>query len=308
MAEKIDGGSGSGLPNQKDDSEYPNYNPTEARKLLDGTLEQRIINYAEIKYGIGKEVAKELREGNYREAGKDPFEVLDKICGHDEGEYWGDETQKSIDDTVKPGMLKVAAKGTLNLVNKTRWYYPLVGALPAKYQEMIAKKLGDDPKYYVISNAVVEGTAVTASLAYYFSAAIHPLITTFASGSFYAISAFFRIDFGLRFSKQELGKEEYFGSPILLPFFIPLYLFKVGKVLTNAIKESYQSAFQEEQQKLLPAPKKKKRKKKRIEEQPEIVLTSDGERFENPEEIKNRLGKPIVNWPLVLRDSQKEDK
>ncbi len=49
---------------------------------------------------------------------------------------------ESIDDVVeyKPSKLRVALKGTANLINKTRWYYPFVGMLPGKYQERIARR------------------------------------------------------------------------------------------------------------------------------------------------------------------------
>lgn len=70
--------------------ENSNYDSEKARKLLDGTLEQRIIQYAEIYHGKGKEVAAELSKGNYREQGKDSREVLDRICGYEEAEYWGE--------------------------------------------------------------------------------------------------------------------------------------------------------------------------------------------------------------------------
>ena len=122
------------------------YNPDEARKILEGSLEQRVIAYAELKYGKGKEVAAQLSKGNYRENSEDPILTLDKVCGPEivDAEF------ESIDDKVadyqpKPSKLKVAAKGTLNLAKKMhlhQWYYPLVGALPGKYQEKIAKKLG----------------------------------------------------------------------------------------------------------------------------------------------------------------------
>ena len=133
------------------------YNPNEARKILEGSLEQRVIAYAELKYGKGKDVAAKLSKGItiYRERHEDPLQTLDRVCGKPE---IIDAEFESIDDVVeyqsKPSMLKVAAKGTLNLAKKAHlnhWYYPLVGALPAKYQEKIAERLGERTLYIIRS-------------------------------------------------------------------------------------------------------------------------------------------------------------
>lgn len=274
-------------PPERISVENSNYNSEKARKLLGGTLEQRIIQYAEINYSKGKEVAAELSKGNYREQGKDPFEVLDRICGYDEGEYWGEETPKSIDDTVKPSLLKVAVKGTINLLNKTRWYYPLVGALPGKYQKKIAEKLGDNPSYYTVSNMGAELVGAT-TLAY------------LATGQSAAGAAFFVVSlltYSFIRSAVMFSGYKSSGSVIAtLPYYVTLYsilavkaapqaIASAGKAVKNAVIDSY-SSVGKEQQKLLAAPKKRRhKKKKRIEEQkqPEIVMTIDGERFVYPE-------------------------
>lgn len=283
--------------------ENSNYDPAKARKLLDGTLEQRIINYAEINYGRGKEIAAELSKGNYRERGKDPFDVLDTICGHEEGEYWGEETPKSIDEVVKPSMLKVAAKGTLNLVNKTRWYYPILGALPGKYQEKIAEKFGDNQKHYTLSNMAVElvGSAALGYLAF----------------GHLAYSAFFAIYSLMHSLIRDIArttyKERAAGSVLCtLPFYATLYSILAVKAVKDAVIDSYSSVYKDQRAsdvhnqppKDLEVPKRIETPA-RIEEQPEIVMTDEGERFKNPEETRGLTGNPIVNWTLVRRDSKK---
>ena len=224
------------------------YNPDEARRLLEGTLEERVVNYAELKYGKGEKVKEALHKGEYRSNAVNPLDVLDRVCSGS-GLIDAEFTETSIDTIVqkeqKPSMLKVAVKGTLNLVNKTCWYYPLVGALPAKYQEKVARKLADNSDYYTIYNMVAE--LVGASALGYSVAGI--LGVVFGS-TISVVHSCWRLNLSTSSKGCTAG-----NALITLPMYATLYSIV-------AVKESYTSALQQEQQKLLPPPAKKKREKK----------------------------------------------
>ncbi len=223
-----------------------NYDPKEARKLLEGDLEQRVIAYAEMKHGKGKEVAAEFKTDNYRERpNRYPFDVLDSVCG--KPEVLEAEVVGSIDDVVKepkPSMLKVAAKGTLNLVNKTCWYYPLVGMLPGKYQERIAKKFGDNPNYYTLSNSIPTMVGAIATWVALFGAG--------PGSSFFVYSGLALCGYEtIRMTASIMGKKPTGNILAMIPTYIALYSFLAVKAAPKAVKEAYVSAFKEEQQKLL---------------------------------------------------------
>jgi len=285
------------------------YNPKEARQLLEGSLEQRVVNYAEIKHGKGEEVKAELSRGNYRENHEDPLNVLDRICG--ESKIVDAEFTESIDGVVenyqaKPSMLKVAGSTAKDLVNKSCWYYPLVGVLPGKAQTWVAEKLNDDPVSYTKANMAAE-TILTPFVAGYiaFQYSQNPMVAFVTSMFATLLSPIFNYGIRRDLTKEDpdaYSSEKYknpVGSALLC---VPLYLtaaviaapfaglyygYKgLGKV-KDAVKDSWQSALQEEQQKqqkrLLPPSEQK-----RVEQpQYEIVMTPDGEKFE---ERRPRIG------------------
>src|SRR3989344_2236946 len=105
------------------------YNRKEARRILEGSLEDRTINYAQQIYGKGDEVAAALSKGNYRQGSKDPFEVLDQVCGKPEvleaevvdvkaGKYLVSH-EMGLEEVVKyepkSSKLEVGWQGSLNL-------------------------------------------------------------------------------------------------------------------------------------------------------------------------------------------------
>ncbi|MEK6904893.1 MAG: hypothetical protein AABX24_00680 [Nanoarchaeota archaeon] len=216
------------------------YNPKEAHEILDGSLEKRIVAYARIKHGKGEEVAAELSNGNYREVHKDSFDVLERVCNPSEAE--------SIDNVVnhnyQPSALKVALKGTANLINKTCWYYPLVGMLPGKYQEKIAEKLGDNPLHYIYSNSVLEGIVAGVAAA----VLVRPyldldktVIGTITVGSLIALS-WGASNLMVRCVLAAKG-ESPVGSPLVcLPYYAALYSIAAVKVISKGVKDSYSSA------------------------------------------------------------------
>lgn len=220
-------------PKKKSNLSSTGYNSEEAREILDGSLEKRIVAYARIKHGKGEEVAAELSNGNYREGHKDPFEVLEKVCNPSEAE--------SIDDTVNnnysPSAFKVALKGTANLINKTRWYYPLVGMLPGKYQEKIAERLGDNPFHYTVSSCVLEGIVAgvaTTLLRYNLDKGIGEAI---AAGGVVTI-----LGGGLNILVKYVigeGAECPVGS---LLTGVPFYAIAAVKAIAKGVKDSYSSA------------------------------------------------------------------
>lgn len=255
----------------------------------------------------GREKEFRAKTENYR--GNYTGENLCRILDETFVEYWGEESPKSIDQVVepKPSMLKVAAKGTYGLARQCGTfvgkgiYYSLIGILPGDAQEKIAQKLNDNPFHYTAASMVSESGIV--ALGIYLGQHGYTFIgqTLILAGSLGVIVKGFASLYKLDHPNESLAV----GSPLLtFPMYTALVSFYAVRAVGKWMKTHYERALQEEQQKLLPAPKEKKR----IEEpkQPELVLTPDGERFETPEEIKNRLGNPIVNWPLVLRDTKKK--
>ncbi len=134
------------------------YDPKEARKEIFKPLEERVIDYAS-KFNKASEVAQKLKH-DYRTNAKDPLSVLDEVCGEQPVE------EKAIVKSKRPAyrtiadVVAVAGVGTLELIHKTRWYYPLLGALPGKYQEKIADKRKEKAVYYIISSAILESAAL----------------------------------------------------------------------------------------------------------------------------------------------------
>lgn len=245
------------------------YDPNEARRILEGSLEQRVIAYAELKYGKGKEIAAELCHEDYRKAYKDPIQTLDKICGKLE---IVDAEFQSIDDVVKhqpkPSKLKVAAKGTLNLVKKTHiqhWYYPFVGMLPAKYQQKIAEKLGDNPLAYTLSNIIAE-IPIMAGTGMYLGGVPGTILGASVAGVISLIRA------GWLSEADSIieGKKIFFPNCswiIGLPFYATLYsllaveaaykgIKSAGAAVKNGVIDSYSSAQKELEQKNLETVKK----------------------------------------------------
>lgn len=259
------------------------YNPDEARKVLEGSLEQRIIAYADLKCGKGAEVAAELRKGNYRENHEDPIQTLDKVCGKPE---IIDAEFESIDGVVeyqpKPSMLKVALKGTGNLINKTRWYYPLVGALPGKYQQKIAQRRGEnDARKYTIANGGLEAIASVSGF-------IATLITFTGTG--YS-SVILPVSLGLGsfvyflYSVARIIDKETDGSPLTtIPFYLTLGTILAGKKVVGAVKDSYYSVYQNEEKRIEAEKNLRIEEQKRIEEQ-NTYLAEEQDAGMNPEEM-----------------------
>ncbi len=218
------------------------YDPNEARKILDGTLEERIINYAQIKYGKGKEVAAELSKGNYRENHQDAFEVLEKVC-QPTAEYWGEETPESIDEVVeyKPSLAKGVWDGTKNLLKQNKIYYPFVGMLPAKSQERISGKYGDEPANYTITSGIVEGVGGIIMT-------FGPIIISSSPNIMldaFAIGGALMVESALRLTVCSSSKKPMGSFLLAIPAYAALY--------SIAAVNAYKSACPQEQQKLLQA-------------------------------------------------------
>ncbi|MEK6863557.1 MAG: hypothetical protein AABW53_02570 [Nanoarchaeota archaeon] len=258
------------------------YNPDEARKILEGSLEKRIIAYADLKCGKGAEVAAELRKGNYRENyDEDPIQTLDKVCGKPE---IIDAEFESIDAVVeyqpKPSALKVAAKGTLNLARKMhfhQWYYPFVGALPAKYQHKIAARFRDNAASYTVANGSLDLLMGISGVVYSliaFSGNYQPnIIPVICLGSIaYAVNGFCRLADGIK-------SRDVLGSPsATIPFYLTLGAILAGKKIRESVKDSYSSAYQDERKRI------EVQKNLRLEEQNVIDIQTEEDVLEAAEE------------------------
>ena len=281
----------------------------------DKDLAEILIEGVKVKYGSEKadqiktEFGK-LEKPQYRRNAEDLTAVVNRFCIEPaKAEVLEAEAVKSIDDVIesysgKPSMLKVAAKGTANLARKAhlhQWYYPLVGFLPAKYQGKIAEKWGDKPFHYTVSNIFFQPAVIMGATYYvmlektdsHFVAAVSSVVCGFVDfvGGLFARTAF---------AKKLYGSEEVAGSLLFeLPYAIAKVAAKApGKIgegisyVARGIEQCYVDALQEEQQKLLEAKHQQEYQNAGVRvvsnqariEQPEIVLTQDGERFEYDEE------------------------
>ncbi len=295
-----------------------------ARILIEGTKavygEQRAVQV--------KSEFNNLEKPNYRKNSEDLMMIVDRICREtevQEAEVQDAKVVDSIDDAVKyaakPSMLKVAARGTLNLVNKTCWYYPFLGILPGKTQEKLAEKYGDEAKHYTVSNMAVE--LVSASMIGY---SIGNGSGAFAFGLFSFLHSLLRTLAGLSLTTKTGVELLNPAAPIYtaLPMYATLCSFlaikavptavpkaiksiseamaSAGVKLKGAVEDSYLSAYKKEQQALsqsekikgilpvrpIPSPPEAETQSRietpaRIEDKSEIVAEEFDEEYEESE-------------------------
>lgn len=197
-----------------------------AQILIEGT---KVVYGSEKSEQVLAEFEKLERQPIYRRNARDLTEVVERICYSPE--VLEAEVVGSIDTVAesKPSRLKVVVKGTVNLINKTCWYYPLVGALPAKYQEKIAEKLGDKASYYTITNGINDAL-VGLGVGTYLQ--LHPVtaaeIITFLGAIAYAASGVIR---------ALESKDERSGSLLLTIPFKVVEALKSHYALEKQIKE-----------------------------------------------------------------------
>ncbi|MBU0469893.1 MAG: hypothetical protein KKA62_00735 [Nanoarchaeota archaeon] len=209
------------------------------KTITEKDLAQILIEGTKVRYGPEKgeqvKVEFERLEGQpiYRRSAEELTAVVEKICGQEVEEVYSpkaDGLDHVVTQNYEPSTLKVALKGTANLINKTRWYYPLVGMLPGKYQEKIAEKLGDNPIHYTGANIVAEMIGVSAATSLY-------------SGSILLGVA---CSFGCFFYRQLLEEDLVVGSVIItIPYYLAKLVKTAGKGVVGAVKDSYSSASQQ---------------------------------------------------------------
>ncbi|MBU0469894.1 MAG: hypothetical protein KKA62_00740 [Nanoarchaeota archaeon] len=184
----------------------------------------------------------------YRRSAEELTAMVEKICSP---EIVDDTDGKSIDyilnDEHKQGKLKVALKGTVNLINKTCWYYPLVGMLPKKYQEKIAKRLGDNPLRYTISNAVAESVGIGAAIGVGYMNHTTDLTAAIEFGFLTGMmSMIFNTCRILIPNKSNPKDFSVIGSFfITLPYYTAKTVMSIPRLLKKAIVDSYSSAAEQ---------------------------------------------------------------
>ena|SRR3989344_6222721 len=296
-----------------------NYNKDKdlTRILVEGT---KAIYGAEKAEQLDAEFERRRQQPAYRGSAEELTAIVDRVCGDAEVSKPA-EMVGSIDEVVdnvpvvylkpKVGMAKVIGKTTWNLAGKSCWYYPIFGALPGVAQKWLGKKLGDNPVSYTKANMAAE-IAVSPLAAVY----IAYMNTQNYAAAFWvsmgALSLSAILNYGVR--KNEGTKkldgnkvyEEPAGSFLLCtplyvtaaavasPFLLLYAMYVGGKKAITAVKDSYHLTLQEEQQKLLEKKPLRallnqsltsiEQPQSRIEQQPEITLTPDGEKFEYDEE------------------------
>ena len=246
-------------------TEY-NKNKDLAHILIEGT---KVVYGKERSAKLQSEFERQQRLPVYRGKSEELTEIVDRVCGPEiiDAQY------HSIDDAVelrpKPSMVKVALKTTKDLINKTCWYYPLLGALPSKYQDRIAEKFRDNPGNYFIANLFGDMITTTGLGAYYFG----------IGGGFLGFMASCIISTARTAIAKEKNIKGIGGPTLLLPLYATVYpVLAISKIA----RASWQENLQQEQQKLLLPPNKKK--KIRIEEQkPEVVDEEFDEEAETAE-------------------------
>ncbi|MDP3698128.1 MAG: hypothetical protein Q8R47_00925 [Nanoarchaeota archaeon] len=253
MSETVDGDDGTDFRDGSPNSYTPttNYNKEKdlARILIEGTK----VVYGKEKAELLNAEFEKLENPNYRRNAEGLTAIVERVCKNEETrgidtasiEFRAYAARNFADSLLKseqqrPSMLKVAVRGTLNLVNKTCWYYPFVGALPEIYQEKIAEKLGDDPLNYSSSNWLAESLTIGTIAGYYayIDAFQSPASAAFGVGLLTA---------GLYLLLTSYRREEPAGSPfITLPYYATtlstLAIIAAGKGIKDAITGSYSSA------------------------------------------------------------------
>jgi|SRR3989344_561708 len=287
MSEKWDSADGSGImgptvvthvaysgkeraPSEQNTNTYNK--PDLARILVEGT---KAVYGPEKSEQLNAEFARRRQQPAYRGSAEELTAIVNRVCGDAQSTEVQTNSVDSIDDVVegysgKPSMLKVAAKGTANLVNKTCWYYPFVGALRGKKQEEIAKERGENSNYYSLSNMAAElvsSTALTYACTDYKTAAV--------VGSISLVHSFFR----WLVSSEDNSISDCTAGNILvtLPMYTVLYSIAAVKAIKNSVVNAYSSALQEEKQKLLEA---------------------------NQGHSSGLTGNPIINWDFVNGDKK----
>lgn len=179
------------------------------RILVEGTPQERALIGVGLAYGEKKadELRKELEKqgnGNFRGASKyeELPEIVEKVISG---------KTVSIDDVVESSRLE----RTVNLVKKIS-YYPLVGMLPAKYQEEIAKKYGDDPRHYTMASVVLDGI-----LGVGFAIMVHKMTGIEYSGNI--IGSLLGYTIGRRFVIAKADHEPVGSALAFLPTYLTLY-------------------------------------------------------------------------------------
>ncbi len=227
------------------------YDKVFAHTIIEGTPEERALAVAKI-YHKEEEVKAELAKSPYRRNGNISLsQLVDACC---------DESQKSIDDLVQdePSLTKVAAKGTLNLFSPVGRFAKaaLIGALPQRYQQKIAKNRGEDYLSTnlflddsVIANVIVEGITICAGTGALMYSGGGNL------GESIGAAVLAGLAYGIFIGSPRLNED--FGSPITtIPFYVTLGIILGVKAAANGIENTYKSAYREEKQKLLPKSEK----------------------------------------------------
>src|SRR3989338_7721759 len=141
MSEQWDSADGSGLlgppvvthvaysgkeraPSEQNTNTYNK--PDLARILEEGT---KVVYGAEKSEQLNAEFERRWQQPAYRGNAEELTAIVVRVCGDVQSAEVQTNSAESIDTVVesysgKPSMLRVAAKGTANLVNKTCWYYP----------------------------------------------------------------------------------------------------------------------------------------------------------------------------------------
>lgn len=261
-------------------------------------LARILVAGVKAEYGPEKaeEVQKEfekLQRPSYRKNAEELTAVVERVCQPEIIDIGFIETE-SVDAIVrheerKPSYVRVAVKTARNVVDKTKWYYSIFGMMPGKIQNSIAEKRNEYVGNYTLYHMGAE--FVAASIIGYSSHGYDGLV-------FGLISALHSL---VRFSiptYDKKGKEAAGPIYTALPYHLIVYTLlaskaipglvsSVGTKVKGVLHDSYSSALQEverEQQRLLPPPEKK-----RIEApQYQIVMTPDGEKFEEVEESDQR--------------------
>lgn len=154
--------------------------------------------------------------------------------------------------------------------------------MPGGAQKYIAKKLGDDPHHYTMSSAISElgmfaGTTFSVTYLLPFEQTIYLWPITMIVGMF---STFAKTAAFLKSNKEQ---RPVFGSLYLtIPMYLAIGSFYAAKAVGNFVGNHYRGVYKE-----LESKKEKLRieNSTKNEQQPEITLTPDGEKFEYPEEL-----------------------
>lgn len=254
----------------------------EVMELDDIPDERKALSLAK-KYGRKTELEARLKElgSGYRRKAVDITKLVHEVCSEESLE------QKAMAPSVYQTLADIVGTvgaGTLNVLKKSKIYYPFVGALRAEHQAKIAKKLGDNQDYYTGVNLICESIGIALAAGYSLDMLGAPLAGSITLGLMGGI-VYMSIGGIIRGRMAERSPHKACGSLFAMPFYALYYA-------ASAIGKSYSSVWEKRKEKRRILQLEQETKPLRIESAPESI---DDSLIEAEQEVEESLA-PIKHY------------